>query len=120
MDDLYSAATPATCGDAMDVPLIVFVAVLDVCQADVMDEPGAYTCAQLPQFEKDDLASLLVEDITLVTADALAGEKLQALALELPAATATKTPALARLFTAALTLDEKPPPSDMLATAGLM
>ena len=72
--DLYSAATPATCGDAMDVPLIVLVAVVDVCHADVIDEPGAYTCVQLPQFENEDLASLLVDDITLVTADALAGE----------------------------------------------
>ena len=71
---LYSAATPATCGDAIEVPLMVLVAVVEVCQADVIDEPGAYTCAQLPQFENDDLASLLVELMTLVTADALAGE----------------------------------------------
>ena len=66
------------------------------------------------------MASLLVDDITLVTADALAGEKLQEFALEFPAATATKTPAFARLLTAAFTLVEKPPPSDMFATAGLM
>src|SRR5687767_12419127 len=31
----YSAATPATCGVAMDVPLIVFVAVVLVYHADV-------------------------------------------------------------------------------------
>lgn len=102
------------------MPLIVRVAEVLVDHADVIDEPGAYRYAQLPKFEKDDLASLLVEDITLVTADALAGEKLQAFALELPAATATKTPALARLLAAAFTLDESPPPRDMLATAGLM
>jgi len=30
-----SAATPAVCGVAIDVPLVVFVAVLLVCQADV-------------------------------------------------------------------------------------
>ena len=40
-DDLYSAATPATCGEAIEVPLIVFVAVFDVNHADVIDEPGA-------------------------------------------------------------------------------
>lgn len=46
-----SAATPATCGEAMEVPEIVFVAVLDVCQAEVMDEPGAKMSRQLPKFE---------------------------------------------------------------------
>jgi hypothetical protein len=45
---------------------------------------------------------------------------LHAFAFELPAATARKTPAFARLFTAVLRLDENPPPRDMLATAGLM
>jgi hypothetical protein len=119
-DDLYSAATPATCGDAIDVPLMVFVAELLVAHADVIPEPGAYRCAQLPKFENDDFASLLVDDITLVTFDALAGEKLQAFALEFPAATATKTPAFERLFAAEFRLDENPPPSDMFATAGLM
>jgi hypothetical protein len=38
---LYSAATPATCGEAIDVPLIVFVAVVLVYHADRIDEPGA-------------------------------------------------------------------------------
>ena len=37
----YSAATPATCGVAIEVPLMVFVALLLVYQADVIDEPGA-------------------------------------------------------------------------------
>ena len=36
---LYSAATPATCGLAMEVPLMVFVPPLS--QVDVMLEPGA-------------------------------------------------------------------------------
>jgi len=44
----YSASAPATCGDAIDVPLIVFVAVVDVYQADVMLEPGAKTSRQEP------------------------------------------------------------------------
>lgn len=36
---MYKAATPATCGLAMDVPLIVFVAVSLVNQVDVMSVP---------------------------------------------------------------------------------
>src|SRR5687768_10741358 len=49
---------------------------------------------------------------------ALAGETLQAFPLSPPAPTDTNTPELARLLTAVLTADEKPPPTDMLATAG--
>ena len=37
----YSAAAPATCGDAIEVPLMVLVAVLLVYHAEVMFEPGA-------------------------------------------------------------------------------
>src|SRR5687768_2784489 len=44
----YSAATPAVCGVAIDVPLIVFVAVLLVYQADVIESPGANQSTQLP------------------------------------------------------------------------
>jgi hypothetical protein len=36
----YSAATPATCGVAIDVSLIAFVAVSDVFHDEVMLEPG--------------------------------------------------------------------------------
>ena len=43
-----SAAAPATCGDAIEVPLIVFVAVSDVRHADVMLEPGAKMSRQVP------------------------------------------------------------------------
>ena len=43
-----SAAAPATCGVAIDVPLIVFVAVSFVFQADVMLEPGAKMSTQVP------------------------------------------------------------------------
>ena len=45
---LYSAATPATCGEAIDVPLMVRVAVVLPIQADVMEAPGAYRCEQEP------------------------------------------------------------------------
>jgi hypothetical protein len=44
----YSAATPATCGVAIDVPLIVFVDVSDDRQAEVMLEPGAKRSMHVP------------------------------------------------------------------------
>ena len=47
----YNAATPVTCGVAMDVPLIVFVAVLLVFQLEVMPVPGAKMSTHVPQFE---------------------------------------------------------------------
>ncbi len=42
--------TPETCGEAMEVPLIVFVA-LDPIQVDVIEDPGAKISKQLPKFE---------------------------------------------------------------------
>ena len=44
----YCAATPAVCGVAIDVPLIVLVAVLLVYHAEVMLTPGANQSTQLP------------------------------------------------------------------------
>ncbi len=46
--DRTSAAAPATCGDAIDVPLIVFVLVSLLIQGAVMDEPGAKMSRQGP------------------------------------------------------------------------
>ena len=43
---------------------------------------------------------------------------MQAFWFSLPAATARNTPELARFAEALLSVDEKPPPSDMFATAG--
>src|SRR5918996_5103828 len=45
----YCAATPAVCGVAIDVPLMVFVDVLVRNHADVMDTPGANQSTQLPK-----------------------------------------------------------------------
>ena len=46
--DSTSAAAPATCGDAIEVPLIELVAVSLVRHAEVIDEPGAKMSTQEP------------------------------------------------------------------------
>ena len=43
-----SAATPVTCGEAMEVPLMVLLAVMLVYQAEVMLLPGANRSTHLP------------------------------------------------------------------------
>ncbi len=43
-----SAATPATWGAAMEVPLMVLVAVPEVYQVEVMPLPGANKSRQVP------------------------------------------------------------------------
>ena len=82
------AATPATCGLAIDVPLKVAVAVSLVRQADTMLEPGAKISTTLPKFENDERASFIVEEPTVMAALTRAGEELEAFVFELPAATA--------------------------------
>lgn len=73
-----SAATPATCGEAIDVPEIVLVAVSLVLQEDVMLEPGAKMSTQVPQLENEDRASVLVVEPTVSAFGARAGDTLQA------------------------------------------
>ena len=73
---------------AIEVPLIVFVAVLLVFQADVMLEPGAKRSTQVPKFENDDRASVIVVLPTVSACATRAGEELHAFALLLPAAIA--------------------------------
>jgi len=70
----YRATAPATCGDAMDVPLIVFVAVLEFFQADVIPDPGAKISTQVPKFEYEARASLDVVAPTVIAALTRAGE----------------------------------------------
>ena len=48
-----SAAAPATCGDAMEVPLSVLLAVALVFQAEVMPAPGANRSTHVPQLENE-------------------------------------------------------------------
>ena len=47
----YNAAAPATCGVAMEVPEIVLVAVEEVYQAEVIEEPGARISTTVPKLE---------------------------------------------------------------------
>src|ERR1700694_3205841 len=84
----YSAIVPATCGVAIDVPLIVFVADALPIHADLMFTPGALMSTQLPRLENDAKPSLMAGAPTVIACGALAGEKVQASALLLPAAIA--------------------------------
>src|SRR5690349_17538695 len=74
----YNAAAPATCGAAIDVPLIVLVAVSPVPQADVMLMPGANTSTQVPRLAHDGLASLLLVAETVIAVGTRAGDWVQA------------------------------------------
>jgi hypothetical protein len=46
-----SATTPATCGEAIDVPDITVAAVVEVCESEVIPEPGAKMSRQVPKLE---------------------------------------------------------------------
>ena len=73
----------------MDVPLIVLVAVSLVFQDEVMLEPGAKMSTQVPKFENEERASVLVVAPTVIGRWRRAPETLlQAFAFELPAAIA--------------------------------
>jgi len=117
---LYNAATPATCGDAIDVPLKVAVAVVEVHHADRIPEPGANRSTHVPKFENEDRASDVVVEPVVIAFAARAGDDVHASVLLLPAATAIGTPAFDRLFTAVSRVLDAPPPRLILATAGAM
>ena len=82
------AATPATCGVAIEVPEIVLVAVSLVFHDDVMLLPGAKMSTQVPKFENEERASVVVVEPTVSALGTSAGELLQAFRLSLPAAIA--------------------------------
>jgi hypothetical protein len=89
--DRKSAAEPATCGEAMEVPDSVVVPPPSLVER--MLEPGAQMSTQEPKLLKEDSALVLVVEATVaiplfVPAPARAGEELQALAALLPAASA--------------------------------
>src|SRR6476660_265118 len=87
-----NAATPVTCGVAIDVPEIVLVAVSLVLHADVMLLPGAKMSTQVPKFENDERTSVIVVEPTVIALAVRAGETLQASWFSFPAATAKVTP----------------------------
>ena len=72
------AATPVTCGVAIDVPEIMLVAVSLVFHDDVMSLPGAKMSTQVPKFENEERASVVVVDPTVIAFGTRAGETLQA------------------------------------------
>src|SRR6266511_45284 len=113
------AAAPATCGVAIEVPLMVLVAVSLVIQDEVMLTPGAKMSTQVPKLENEARLSLMSVAPTVIAAGTRAGLKLQALALLLPAAMAYVTPELIELATALSNVVSMPPPRLMLATAGV-
>src|ERR1051325_1882474 len=100
LSPMYSAAVPQTCGVAMEVPLMVFVAVVDVSQAEVMFTPGAKMSTQVPVLAHVGLWSVLSVALTVMAAGARAGEVVQASTARpvfgspLPAATQKTTPLL--------------------------
>jgi len=79
-----NAATPVTCGVAMDVPEMVFVAVSLVFHDEVMLLPGAKISTQVPKFEKDERASVVVVEPTVIALGSRAGEEPQASRLSFP------------------------------------
>ena len=86
------AARPATCGEAMDVPLSDAVATSLVNHDEVMAWPGAKASRQPPKLENAARASVLVVAPTVMTSEVEAGEVPHASMLLFPAATAHVTP----------------------------
>ena len=74
------AATPAVCGDAIDVPLRVAVAVLLLNHEDKMLDPGAKISTPAPKFENDERASVIVDEPTVIASATRAGELVDAFA----------------------------------------
>src|SRR3954453_17998738 len=71
----YRAAPPAVCGEAMLVPLMVFVAVSLPPHAEVMSCPGANQSVHLPQFENEAFRSDDVLAAVVIASPTRAGEK---------------------------------------------
>src|SRR6476469_4635985 len=115
----YSAATPVTCGVAIDVPLNTFVCVSLPLYDDVIDWPSAKMSTQVPNFENDARASVLVVAPTVIACGVRAGDCVQASAFELPAAMAYVTPLAIDDCTDCSSVVVADPPRLMFATAGL-
>ncbi len=103
---MYSAATPAAAGAAIDVPLQD--AVRPPGTGATMEVPGAYRSTQPPVDELVARASSIVELATTKTSGADRGAAVQSSPPELPAEVTTNTPASTRPSTAASTTSEGP------------
>ena len=93
-----SAAAPATCGDAIEVPLMVArVELLTPIQLEVMFTPGAKISRHVPKLLKLARTSVISVAPTVMAFGALEGESKHAFLLLFPAATATVTPSVINL-----------------------
>jgi len=70
----YAAAAPATCGAAIDVPLIDVTVALEPIQDDMMLWPGAKTSTHVPQLENDARVSVFVVAPTVMASPTRDGE----------------------------------------------
>jgi len=114
-----SAAAPATCGEAIDVPDSSSVAVSPVYQSETMSTPGANRSTHEPRLENEARLSSRPDAATVSAAGSRAGEDSQASSSSLPAATVTLTPSSISPRIAASTLPLAGPLRLRLATAGV-
>ena len=70
-----SAAAPATCGDAIDVPLLVAAATSVAMPAETMLAPGANRSLHGPKFEKSASSSSISDAATVIASGTRAGLK---------------------------------------------
>ena len=115
----YKATTPATCGDAIEVPDMEVRSVVLRMYDDVIETPGANTSTHEPKFEKPARVSAEFVAPTVMAEGSLAGDTPHALALSLPAATTIVIPSATARATAAFNELDNPPPKLMFATAGV-
>jgi hypothetical protein len=100
---------------------MVFVAEVEVCQADVIPLPGANMSRQDPKFEYDARTSVVVVAPT-VSAEftLLAGDRVHASTLEFPAAATTVMPSRNARSIAAFNESLLPAPRLRFMTAGVV
>lgn len=98
--DSSRAARPATWGEAIEVPEMVWLAFAPEIHADVICEPGAHMSTQDPEFEYEARESSRLVAPIVRALGALAGEYEHASPDSLPAATATTRPAAVASATA--------------------
>ena len=99
---MNSATAPATCGQAILVPLSTEEAVRLLYDADRILLPGANTVTHDPKLLNDERLSFTVDAPTEMALLALAGEVVQASVFSFPAATTITTPSFTALLTAVL------------------